>query len=68
MEGFASTVPHSTMPASSSLSWDDLRVTITELYLDQGLSLPRLKERMRLDYGFHASTKMYKRRFTQWGP
>ncbi|RXG48775.1 hypothetical protein VDGE_07919 [Verticillium dahliae] len=64
MEGFASTVPQSSMPA---LSWDDLRVTITELYLDQGLTLPRLMERMRLEYGLHASTKMYKSRFTQWG-
>ncbi|KAG7106506.1 hypothetical protein HYQ44_014102 [Verticillium longisporum] len=56
MEGFASTVPQSSMPA---LSWDDLRVTITELYLDQGLTLPRLMERMRLEYGLHASTKMH---------
>ncbi|KAF5622907.1 hypothetical protein F52700_10219 [Fusarium sp. NRRL 52700] len=45
---------------------DHYRETITELYIKRNMSLPRLMSHMCLEYGFRASEKMYKLRFTQW--
>ncbi|KAF5673639.1 hypothetical protein FDENT_10212 [Fusarium denticulatum] len=46
--------------------WDHYRETITELYIKRNMSLPKLMSHMRLVYGFRATEKMYKLRFTKW--
>ncbi|EWG41779.1 hypothetical protein FVEG_15339 [Fusarium verticillioides 7600] len=50
----------------SAKYWDHYRETITELYIKRNMSLPRLMPHMRHEYGFRATEKMYKLRFTEW--
>ncbi|KAK8051215.1 hypothetical protein PG993_002600 [Apiospora rasikravindrae] len=48
-------------------SWDGYRAIIAEYYIDSNMSLPRLINEMKANYGFHATARMYKTRFQQWG-
>ncbi|OCT49333.1 hypothetical protein CLCR_11310 [Cladophialophora carrionii] len=46
--------------------WDTLKPIIEELYIHQGLPLTDVMARMKQQYGFDASDKMYKKRFRDW--
>ncbi|KAG7415270.1 hypothetical protein Forpe1208_v005775 [Fusarium oxysporum f. sp. rapae] len=54
------------LAVSSAKDWDHYREVITELYIKRNMSLPRLMSHMNRDYGFRATEKMYKLRFTEW--
>ncbi|KAF4433459.1 hypothetical protein FACUT_8143 [Fusarium acutatum] len=54
------------LTVDSAKDWDHYREIITELYIKRNMSLPRLMSHMRLFYGFRATEKMYKLRFTEW--
>ncbi|KIW65711.1 hypothetical protein, variant [Phialophora macrospora] len=46
--------------------WEPLKSTIEELYIRQDLQLTDVMARMKQDYGFDASDKMYKKRLRDW--
>jgi tetratricopeptide (TPR) repeat protein len=49
----------------SRLEWDEVRSTITDLYIRQGLPLKKVISKMQSD-GFSASEQMYKKQFRLW--
>ncbi|KAJ4141742.1 hypothetical protein NW768_000959 [Fusarium equiseti] len=46
--------------------WESYRAVITELYVNQNMSLPRLRRYMQDEYQFYASPNMFKTRFREW--
>ncbi|KAG5948387.1 hypothetical protein E4U53_006308 [Claviceps sorghi] len=48
-------------------AWEQLKETIRTLYLDERKPLKEVMSIMSAKYGFQATPKMYKTRFSQWG-
>ncbi|KAI1842941.1 hypothetical protein JX265_001654 [Neoarthrinium moseri] len=47
--------------------WDQMRSIITQLYRDDDRKLTEVMSIMSKEHGFHATTRMYKRRLHAWG-
>ncbi|KAL0932905.1 uncharacterized protein CTRU02_211868 [Colletotrichum truncatum] len=48
-------------------AWESFRLTIKQLYLEERRPLKEVMQIMAEQYGFQATPKMYKTRFSQWG-
>ncbi|KPI38998.1 uncharacterized protein AB675_4712 [Cyphellophora attinorum] len=61
--------PTTKLPAPNNpplaVDWENYKPIIVELYRDLNLSLPVVKQRMETEYGFIASERMYKGRFSK---
>ncbi|KAI0183862.1 Clr5 domain-containing protein [Xylaria flabelliformis] len=53
--------------AEAEEDWDAHREIITELYVNQRWRMKDVMRTMAEDYGFHATRRMYKTRFSKWG-
>ena len=47
--------------------WETYRLIVKRLYLDEKMTLKDVMATMEQEYGFRATTKMYKRRINKWG-
>ncbi|KAK1978880.1 hypothetical protein LZ30DRAFT_199071 [Colletotrichum cereale] len=48
-------------------AWESFKLTIRHLYLEERRPLKEVMQIMNDQYGFQATPKMYKTRFSQWG-
>ncbi|KAJ9615304.1 hypothetical protein H2200_001379 [Cladophialophora chaetospira] len=52
---------------ASAAEWERYQSTITDMYIDQNLTLNAVIGKMKTEHGFYATKTMYKRRFEKWG-
>jgi hypothetical protein len=55
----------STSQGPSAQDWEDIREVFTQLY--EGRTLKDVERILRLEYGFRATDRMYKKRIKDWG-
>ena len=55
------------LPRPKPCDWNNLRQTITRLYLEENLKLSEVRDKLEKQYGFRATPKMYKTRLKAWG-
>ncbi|KAK7952739.1 Clr5 domain-containing protein [Apiospora aurea] len=55
------------LPWAADADWTRHRETITRLWWDENKPLKEVSRMMKEEYGFHATDRMFKMRFSAWG-